>query len=83
MVKDKHIISEIGSFFPKNDCNRAINCLQRIAFADESKYITLAMRYSTISAEQLIEYACENSGIPKAPEMRMKKATKVPLDKHA
>jgi len=63
MVKDKHIISEIGSFFPKNDCNRAINCLQRIAFADESKYITLAMRYSTISAEQLIEYACENPGI--------------------
>ena len=63
MVKDKHIISEIGSFFPKNDCNRAINCLQRIAFADENKYITLAMRYSTISAEQLIEYACENSGI--------------------
>ena len=70
MVKDKHIISEIGSFFPKNDCNRAINCLQRIAFADESKYITLAMRYSTISSVQ-------------APEMRMKKATKVPLDKHA
>ena len=63
MVKDKHIISEIGSFFPKNDCNRAINCLQRIAFADENKYITSAMRYSTISAEQLIEYACENSGI--------------------
>ena len=63
MVKDKHIISEIGSFFPKNDCNRAINCLQRIAFADENKYITLAMRYSTISAEQLIEYACENPGI--------------------
>ena len=63
MVKDKHIISEIGSFFPKNDCNRAINCLQRIAFADESKYITLAMRYSTISSEQLIEYVCENSGI--------------------
>ena len=55
MVKDKHIISEIGSFFPKNDCNRAINCLQRIAFADESKYITLAMRYSTISSEQLID----------------------------
>ena len=63
MVKDKHIISDIGSFFPKNDCNRAINCLQRIAFADENKYITLAMRYSTISAEQLIEYACENPGI--------------------
>ena len=62
MVKDKHIISEIGSFFPKNDCNRAINCLQRIAFADENKYITSAMRYSTISSEQLIEYACENSG---------------------
>ena len=62
MVKDKHIISEIGSFFPKNDCNRAINCLQRIAFADESKYITLAMRYSTISSEPLIEYACENPG---------------------
>ena len=40
--------------------------LQRIAFADENKYITSAMRYSTISAEQLIEYACENSGIPKA-----------------
>lgn len=37
--------------------------LQRIAFADENKYITSAMRYSTISAEQLIEYACENSGI--------------------
>lgn len=27
MVKDKHIISEIGSFLPKNDCNRAINCI--------------------------------------------------------
>ena len=27
MVKDKHIISEIASFFPKNDCNRAINCI--------------------------------------------------------
>ena len=25
MVKDKHIISEIDSFFSKNDCNRAIN----------------------------------------------------------
>ena len=27
MVKDKHIISEIDSFFSKNDCNRAINCI--------------------------------------------------------
>ena len=27
MIKDKHIISEIGSFSPKNDCNRFINCI--------------------------------------------------------
>ena len=27
MVKDKHITSETDSFFSKNDCNRAINCI--------------------------------------------------------
>ena len=27
MVKDSNIISEIDSFFSKNDCNRAINCI--------------------------------------------------------
>ena len=27
MAKDKHIISEIDSFFSKNDYNRAINCI--------------------------------------------------------
>lgn len=26
MVKDKHIISELKTFFHKNDCNKAINC---------------------------------------------------------
>ena len=27
MVKDKHIISELKTFFHKNDCNKAINCI--------------------------------------------------------
>ena len=27
MVKDKHLASETDSFFSKNDCNRAINCI--------------------------------------------------------
>lgn len=39
---------------------------QRVAYADEMKYITSPVRYSTISQDDLIEYACENSGIPKA-----------------
>lgn len=43
--------------------------LQRIAFlkgSDNQRYITTPVRYSTISSEDLINYACENSGIPKA-----------------
>lgn len=39
---------------------------QRVGFAEEMKYITSTVRYSTISQDDLIEYACENSGIPKA-----------------
>ena len=27
MDKYKHIIPEIDTFFPKNDCNKAINCI--------------------------------------------------------
>ena len=27
MGKYKHIIPEIDTFFPKNDCNKAINCI--------------------------------------------------------
>lgn len=40
--------------------------LQRVAVIDEQRYITSPVRYSTITAEDLINYACENSGIPKA-----------------
>ena len=39
---------------------------QRVGYADEMKYITSTTRYSTISQEQLIDFACENSGIAKA-----------------
>lgn len=27
MIKDKHIISELKTFFHENDCNKAINCI--------------------------------------------------------
>lgn len=40
--------------------------LQRVGFAKADKYITSTVRYSTISTDDLLEYACENSGIPKA-----------------
>lgn len=33
---------------------------------NKEKYITSLVRYSTISSEELIEWASENSGIPKA-----------------
>ncbi|MBQ8593795.1 MAG: hypothetical protein IJ467_05830 [Bacteroidaceae bacterium] len=39
---------------------------QRVGYAEAMKYITSTVRYSTISQDDLIEYACENSGIPKA-----------------
>lgn len=42
---------------------------QRIGYADENKYITSATRYSTIPTDELIRFACENSGIPKAQMM--------------
>ena len=40
--------------------------LQRVGFAKADKYITSTVRYSTISTDDLLEYACENSEIPKA-----------------
>lgn len=40
--------------------------LKRIAYADAQLYVTNPVRYSTISTDDLINYACENSGIPKA-----------------
>lgn len=40
--------------------------LQRVGFAKADKYITSTVRYSTISTDDLLEYACENSGISKA-----------------
>lgn len=39
---------------------------RRVACVDAMKYVTTAVRYSTITAEDLIKYASENSGIPKA-----------------
>ena len=39
---------------------------KRVGYAEAMKYITSTVRYSTISQDDLIEYACENSGIPKA-----------------
>lgn len=40
--------------------------LQRVACVNENLYVTSTVRYSKISMEQLINYACKNSGIPKA-----------------
>lgn len=39
---------------------------QLVGYAEKKQYITSPVRYSTISSEDLIKYACENSGIPKA-----------------
>lgn len=40
--------------------------LQRVACLNENLYLTQLTRYSKITSEQLIAYASENSGIPKA-----------------
>jgi nucleoid DNA-binding protein len=39
---------------------------KRIAYLDREKYITSVVRYSTLTTEDMIEIASENSGIPKA-----------------
>ncbi len=39
---------------------------QRVACINADKYVTKAVRYSTIGQEDLIKYASENSGIAKA-----------------
>ena len=43
--------------------------LQRVGYAKTDKYITSPVRYSTISTEDLLKYASQNSGIPKAQMM--------------
>lgn len=43
--------------------------LQRVGYAKADKYITTPVRYSTISTEDLLKYASQNSGIPKAQMM--------------
>lgn len=43
--------------------------LQRVGYAKADKYITSPVRYSTISTEDLLKYASQNSGIPKAQMM--------------
>lgn len=43
--------------------------LQRVGYAEADKYITSTLRYSTISTDDLLSYASENSGIPKAQMM--------------
>lgn len=40
--------------------------LKRIAYKDANLYVTSSNTYSKISSEQIIYYASENSGIPKA-----------------
>ena len=40
--------------------------LQRVACVNKNLYLTKALSYSKITLEQLIDYASENSGIPKA-----------------
>ena len=40
--------------------------LRTIGFAKEQKYVTSALRYSTFKTDDIVDYACENSGIPKA-----------------
>ena len=39
---------------------------QRLALLDADKYVTSAVRYSTLSQDDLINLAAENSGISKA-----------------
>ena len=39
---------------------------QQPRILDEKKYLTTALRYSTISVDDLIKYAAENSGLSKA-----------------
>jgi len=40
--------------------------LSRLALTNENKYFTSAVRYSTISQDDLVKYASENSGLSKA-----------------
>ena len=40
--------------------------LQKVGFSHENKYITRAVRYSTINADDLAEHASVDSGISKA-----------------
>ena len=39
---------------------------RKLGILDEKKYLTTAFRYSTISVDDLIKYAAENSGLSKA-----------------
>ena len=39
---------------------------RKLGILDEKKYLTTALRYSTISVDDLIKYAAENSGLSKA-----------------
>lgn len=40
--------------------------LQRVACVDKDLYVTSPVRYSTITWEDVVKYAAENSGVPKA-----------------
>ena len=40
--------------------------LQRVACVDKNLHLTSVVRYSTIPWEDIVKFACENSGIPKA-----------------
>lgn len=39
---------------------------RKLGILDEKKYLTTALRYSTISVDDLIKYAAENGGLSKA-----------------
>lgn len=39
---------------------------RKLGILEEKKYLTTALRYSTISVDDLIKYAAENSGLSKA-----------------
>lgn len=60
MAKDKHISSELHTFFHKNDCNRAINCIMTTIrhLNLRSSYIGIEKRHnSKLTCLQVLEHS--------------------------
>ena len=54
---------------------------RKLGILDEKKYLTTALRYSTISVDDLIKYAAENSGLSKGQLQRLAIARAVLMDR--